>query len=474
MPQASDQNITPSLYADPPGKLTHYRWVICALLFLATTINYIDRQVFGVLGPTLTEVYQWTETQYSDIVWYFTLAYAFSYALGGKIMDWLGERKGFTLVVVAWSLAAVAHGLVAPLVTYGLPWWNAAFAGTLLGEMTPAVMSVAGFSVARFALGMAEGGNFPGAIKTVGIWHPKSERAMATGLFNGGSMVGIIVASYAAPFIVVRMKWGWPAVFYLTGALGFAWAFAWLWLYRRPEQHPRVSPGELAIIRRDPPDPPGKIPWLNLLGYRQTWAYAIGMFMSSPVWWFYLYWMPKFLKKNHDIDLKHVFWPLLVVYLLADAGSIGGGSLSSWLIRRGASVNLARKIAFLACALAAAPVVCVARVGNLWAAVLLVGLAAAAHSGFAANLYTIVSDTVPRKAVGSVVGIGGAAGSAGMLLLAPLVGKILDRTHDYLIPFMIAGSSYLVATLLIHLLLPRLDPMKIDDEQTGSNAQANS
>jgi MFS transporter, ACS family, hexuronate transporter len=447
------------------GKRTHYRWLVCLLLFFATTINYVDRQVFAVLAPTLTEVYQWSETQYADIVWYFTLAYAVSYALGGKIMDWLGERKGFSLVVVVWSLAAVAHGLVSPLVTYGLPWWNAAFAGTFLGTLTPAIMSVIGFSAARFGLGIAEGGNFPGAIKTVGLWHPKSERAMATGLFNGGSMVGIIVASYAAPFIVVRLGWGWPAAFYLTGALGFVWLVFWLVMYDRPERQPRVSPAELAHIRSDPPDPPGNVPWIELLFYRQTWAYAIGMFLSSPVWWFYLYWMPKFLKKNHGIDLQHVFWPLLVVYLLADAGSIGGGSLSSWLIRRGASVNLARKTAFLTCALAAVPVVCVSRVSNLWVAVLLVGLAAAAHSGFAANLYTIVSDTVPRKAVGSVVGIGGAAGSAGMLLLAPQIGKILDRTHDYLIPFIIAGSSYLVATGLIHLLLPRLEPMVIEKEE---------
>ena len=470
---------SPAAAADlPEGRRTHYRWFICALMFFATTINYVDRQVFAVLGPTLTDEYHWTEQEFSFIVTVFTLAYAISYTVAGKMMDWLGERRGFTLAVVVWSIAAVAHGLVAPLVSHGLPWWNAAFAGTVLGGLTPALMSVIGFSTARFALGMAEGGNFPGTIKTIGLWHPKSERTVATGLFNSGSMVGIIIATYVAQFIVVRLGWGWPAAFFVTGALGFVWLIFWLMMYDRPERHPRVSPAELAIIRRDPPDPPGQIPWLKLLRYRQTWAYAIGMFLASPVWWFYLYWMPKFLKNNHGIDLKHVFWPLLVVYLLADAGSISGGGLSSWLIRRGASVNVARKTAFLVCALAVLPVVTVARISNLWVSVLLIGLAAAAHSGFAANLYTIVSDTVPRKAVASVVGIGGTAGCIGMLWLAPLIGYILDWTErvygekDYLIPFIIAGSSYLVATGFIQLLLPRLEPMVIAEKPAHRGRQA--
>ena len=263
------------------------------------------------------------------------------------MMDRIGERKGFALAVAVWSAAAMAHGLVSPLVYSGLPWLNAVFAGTFLGSLTPAILSVAGFSVARFALGLAEGGNFPGAIKTVGLWHPKSERAMSTGIFNSGSNVGIIVAAYAVPFIVEKMQWGWAAAFYLTGALGFVWLVFWLAMYDSPERHPRVSPAELAHIRSDPPDPPAHISWLSLLRYRQTWAYTLGMFLVSPVWWFYLYWMPKFLKNNHGIDLGQVFWPLLVVYLMADVGSIAGGGLSSWLIRRGASVNVARKTAFL-------------------------------------------------------------------------------------------------------------------------------
>jgi len=449
-------------------KMTHYRWVVCALLFFATTINYVDRQVFGILGPRLTEEFHWTESHFSLIVSAFTLAYAISYTVAGRMMDWLGERKGFTLAVAVWSLAAMAHGLVNPLVYVGLPWLNAALAGTFLGSLTPAVMSVAGFSVARFALGLAEGGNFPGAIKTVGMWHPTSERAMSTGLFNAGSNMGIIAAAYAVPFVVERMRWGWPAAFYLTGMLGFVWLAFWWTMYDRPERHPRVSPAELAHIRSDPPDPPENIPWLTLLKYRQTWACAFGNFLINPVWWFYLYWMPKFLKNNHGVDLGQVFWPLLVVYLMADVGSVAGGGLSSWLIRRGATVNVARKTAFLACALGAIPMMFVARITNLWVAVVCLGLAAAADTGFSANLFTIVSDTVPRKAVSTVVGIGGTAGCLGMLVFSTLIGYILDWTQaaygekDYLIPFLMASSAYLVATAGIHLLLPRLEPMTFD------------
>ncbi|MEN6405459.1 MAG: MFS transporter [Thermoguttaceae bacterium] len=452
-----------------PSRPTHFRWVVCGLLFFATTVNYVDRQVFGILGPSLTEEFHWTETHFSFIVSVFTLAYAIGYMAVGRLMDRIGVRRGFTLAVVVWSGAAMMHGLVHPLVYSFLPWSQAMLGGSLLGMLTPTVVSVVGFSAARFMLGLAEGGNFPGAIKAVGEWHPKKERAFATGLFNSGSNVGIIVAAYAVPFIVTQRQWGWAAAFYLTGALGFVWWVFWVLLYDSPDRHPRVSPDELAYIRSDPPDPPVHIPWFSLLGYRQTWAYTVGMFMTSPIWWFYLYWMPKFLKNNHNIDLNQVFWPLLVVYLMADAGSVAGGWFSSWMIRRGFSVNVARKTAFLVCSLCVVPVVCVSRLTDMWAAVLLVGLAAAAHAGFSANLYTIVSDTVPRKVVSSVVGIGGTAGCIGMLFLSTLIGLVLDWTEakygdkDYLIPFLIAGSAYLIATAVIHLLLPRLEPMRFDD-----------
>ena len=451
--------------------MTHYRWVVCAFLFFATTVNYVDRQVFAVLGPSLTDEFHWTETDFSFIVRAFTLAYAIGYLAVGWIMDRIGVRRGFVLAVSVWSAAAMAHGFVWPLVYSWTPWLSATLGGTLLGSLTPTFTSVAGFSIARFALGLAEGGNFPGSIKTVGEWYPKKERAFSTGLFNSGSNVGMIVATYAVPTIVA-MQWGWPAAFYLTGSLGFLWLLFWLLMYRSPDQHPKISAAELAYIRSDPADPPEHISWISLLGYRQTWAFTLAMFLVTPIWWFYMYWMPKFLKNNHGIDLQQVFWPLLVVYLLADVGSIGGGGLSSWLIKRGASTNLARKMAFLTCALCVVPVMCVARLTNMWAAVVIVGIAAAAHAGFSANLYTIVSDTVPRKAVSSVVGIGGTAGCMGMLLLAWAVGHILDWTYavygekDYMIPFVIAGSVYLIATAVIHLLLPRLEPMTFPTEST--------
>ena len=292
----------------PGGKRTHYRWLICGLLFFATTLIYVDRQVFGILGPRLTEEFSWTETDYSFIVSAFTLAYAISYAASGRMMDWLGERKGFLLAIGAGDAVAMAHVLISPLVYSGLPWCNAVFAGTFLGSLTPAIMSVAGFSVIRFALGLAEGGNFPGAIKTVGLWFPKSQRATATGLFNSGANVGIIVAAFAVPFIVNKMHWPWAVAFCLT-ALGLVWLTFWLFLYDRPEGHPRVSPAELAFIRGDPPDPPARIPWFSLLRHRQTWAYTLAMLLASPVWWFYVYWTPKYLANNHKLGTKEMFWP---------------------------------------------------------------------------------------------------------------------------------------------------------------------
>ncbi len=456
---------------EPAGRRTHYRWVVCALLFFATTINYLDRQVFAVLGPLLTEQYAWTKSHFSFIVSAFTLADAVGYAVAGRIIDQIGERRGLALAVSLWSLAAMAHGLVGPLVAHGTPWLNAVFAGTLLGSLTPTMVSVAGFSAARIALGLAEGGNFPGAIKTVGEWHPARERALSTGIFNSGSNTGIIIAAYAVPFIVHQMGWGWEAAFYLTGALGFVWLALWLALYDVPERHPRVSPAELAYIRGDSRDPPGRVPWVRLLRYRQTWACALGKSCIDPIWWFYLYWMPMFLKDCHQMDLSQVFLPLLVVYLMADAGSVFGGWLSSALIKRGASLNAARKTAFLVCALCVVPVMAVARVTDMWVAVLLVGLAAAAHQGFSANLITMVADTVPRQAISSVMGIGGTVAGLVMLGFSTLIGLVLDwrfevyGEKDYLVPFVVAGSAYLVATAVIHLLLPRMEPMTwVEDE----------
>jgi MFS transporter, ACS family, hexuronate transporter len=458
--------VTHPVSQNTPAKRTHYRWVVCALLFFATTIVYVDRQVFGLLGPVLTEKFGWSEKDFSFIVSAFTLAYAIGYSLVGRIMDVIGERKGFLIVFGVWSVAEIGHALIGPLVSSGLPWLNAVFAGTVLGGLTPAVVSVAGFSVVRLCLGLVEGGHFPGAVKTVGQWHPKRERALATGIFNSGSNVGAIVAIAVVP---VALRWGWASAFCFTGVLSLVWLVFWVFLYDRPERLSRVSTAELAYIRSDPSDPAAKIPWLSLLRYRQTWAYVLAMFITSPVWWFYINWTPKFLANNHGIDVAQMVAPLIAVFLMADVGSIGGGALSSWLIRRGATINAARKTAFLICACCAVPVMLVTRVHGLWPAVFLVGLAAAAHAGFSANLYTIVSDTVPRKAVSSVVGMGGTAAGIGMVGFSTLIGYVLDWTKaiygekDYLVPFLIAGSVYLVATALIHFLLPRLEPMKFDE-----------
>jgi len=429
----------------------HYRWVICALLFLAATINYIDRQVLGILKPTLQAEFGWSEIDYADIVFAFQLAYAVGLLLAGRIIDRLGAKTGFTVFIVVWSLAAIAHA-EAPL--FG---GAAAAALAVIGLHYSA--SVAGFMFARFALGLGEGGNFPAAIKVVAEWFPKRERALSTGIFNSGTNVGAIVTPLVVPWIT--LTWGWYWAFIATGAIGFFWLVLWQPLYGRPETHPRVKPSELALIRSDPPEPTVNIPWAQLLRYRQTWAFAIGKFMTDPIWWLYLFWIPDFLNRNHGIDLKTVGPPLVAIYLIADVGSIAGGWLSSSLIKRGWSINAGRKTAMLVCALAVTPIAFAANANSLWLAVALVGLAAAAHQGWSANIFTLTSDTFPRQAVGSVVGIGGMAGAVGGMLIAKLTGYILDASGSYVPVFLIAASTYLVALLIIHLLLPKLEPAPI-------------
>lgn len=430
----------PPLHAAPAAdRRTHFRWVICGLLFLATTINYIDRQIIGILKPTLAAELHWSEMDYANIVFAFQLAYAAGYALAGRLVDAIGVRLGYALAVTVWSIAAIAH---APMRT------------------------VLGFQIARFGLGLAEGGNFPAAVKAVGEWFPRSERALATGIFNAGSNVGALVTPLLVPWLTVRF--GWPVAFLVTGVLGFAWLAAWLALYEHPDRHRRVGPAERAHIQSDPPDPPGRLSWVGLLGHRQTWAFAAGMFLCSPIWWMYLYWVPDFLNKRHGLELLALGPPLVVIYLMTDVGSIGGGGLSSWWIRRGWSVNAARKTAMLVCALAVVPIVFASRVSNLWTAVFLIGLAASAHQGFSANLYTIVSDTVPRKAVSSVVGLGGMAGAIGGLLIAKFMGYILERTGSYLVPFLLPPLAYFLALGILQMLLPRLGPMRVVERQDSA------
>ncbi|PWU21674.1 MAG: MFS transporter [Verrucomicrobia bacterium] len=416
----------------PDPERGNFRWLICALLFLGTTVNYVDRQVISLLKPVLADQFKWTETNYAHIIFWFQAAYAVGLLTAGGILDRIGVRLGYSLAVIFWSIAAVAHG----------------FARTVVG-----------FGAARFGLGLAESANFPAAIKAVGEWFPKKERALATGLLNSGANVGALVAPVLVPWLF--QVWGWQAAFYATGAVGLVWVFLWWPLYRSPEHHPTVSRVELDLIRSDPPDPPQKYPWSSLLSHRQTWGFALGKFLTDPWWWFFLFWVPPFLNKQFHVTVDPVKMglPVLVIYTLSAIGSIGGGWLSSRLIQRGWTVNAARKIAMLLCAIAVMPISFASKTATLWPAVLLIGLATAAHQGFSANIFTIVSDTVPRKAVGSVTGIGGMAGAVGGMLLSLLVGPILEKHGDYLILFVMAAFSYLLALAVIHLFLPGLEPM---------------
>jgi len=315
------------------------------------------------------------------------------------------------------------------------------------------------FSAARALLGVAESANFPGAIKAVAEWFPKKERALATGIFNAGTNTGAIVTPLLVPWIA--LTWGWQWAFIATGSLGFLWLFLWLAVYRSPESNPRVSRDELAHIRSDPPDPENaRVPWIRLLGFRQTWAVAAGKLLADPIWWFYLYWLPKFLDARYGIKLAQVAPPLIVVYLVADVGSVGGGWLSSALIKRGWTVNRARKTAMLAMALLILPTALAPLAGSMWTAVLIVGVAAAAHQAWSANVYTLASDMFPRAAVGSVVGIGAFAGGLGGWAFQRVTGRILEANgNDYTPVFIVCGLAYVSAWIIIHVLAPRLEPV---------------
>jgi MFS transporter, ACS family, hexuronate transporter len=416
----------------------HFRWVICGLLLLGTTKNYMDRNVLGVLNTTLQHTFGWNEIDYSNLVVAFQAAYAVGMLLVGRIIDRLGTRLGYALAMVFWSLASM---------------------GTAFGN------SLASFAAFRVALGFGEAAVFPASIKAVAEWFPKKERALATGIFNAGTNVGAILAPLVVSWIVGI--WGWRAAFIGIGALGFVWLALWLAIYRKPEEHSSVTPAELAYIRSDPPESTRRTKWLALLHLRQTWTFIVGKFMIDPVWWFYLFWLPSFLQRKHGLTLKEIGIPIMVVYLISDVGSVAGGWLSSWLIKRGRTINAARKLAMLICAVAVIPVVFAARIESMWTVVLLIGLAAAAHQGFSANLFTLTSDLFPSKAVGSVVGMGGMAGAIGGLVIAKIVGHVLQSTGSYQIPFVIAAAAYVVALGLIQILTPKLEPPLLADETTA-------
>lgn len=418
------------------GKVGNYRWTICALLFFATTINYIDRQVLGLLAPSLQKEIGWTEVQYGNIVSWFTLAYAIGFLGVGRMMDRIGVRLGFSAAIITWSLAAMSTALA---------------------------NTVNGFSAARFALGLGESGNFPGAIKTVAEWFPAKERAFATGIFNAGSNVGAILTPIFVPMIV--LQWGWRTAFVVTGALGFVWLIFWWVMYREPEVHPKVSKAELAYIQQDGPVAASRsVPWLLLLKHRQTWAFIVGKAMTDGIWWFYLYWLPKFLDIRFGVKLATVAAPIITIYLLADVGSIGGGWMSSFLMRRGFTSNKARKLTMLMAAVAIVPTIFASSMPTLWTTVAIVGVAAAAHQWWSANLFTLASDMFPRYAVASVVGVGGFFGAIAGFLFQRATGWMLQTNGNNYTPiFLICGFAYVTALLIIHLLVPRLTPAPIGD-----------
>ncbi len=411
----------------------HFRWVICALLLFGTTKNYMDRQVLSLLKTTLQHNMGWNEIDYGNLVFAFQTFYAIGMVVVGRLVDRLGTRRAYALAMAFWSLASMAHA---------------------------AARSFTGFVVARSALGFGESAVFPASIKCAAEWFPKKERALATGIFNAGTNAGAILAGLFVPWVTIHLGWRWA--FILTGAIGFVWLAFWLALYRRPEEHPRCTPAELDYIRSDPQETPAHIRWLSLLPLRQTWAFILGKFLIDPVWWFFLFWTPDFLQRRFAVPLAQIGIPIMVIYLISDVGCVGGGWISSWLIHRGASVNRGRKIAMLLCAVCVLPVIFADRSPSMWGAVLLIGLAAAAHQGYSTNLFTLPSDTFPSRAVGSVVGIGGMAGAVGGMLMAKVVAYLLQTTGSYQIPLIIAGMVYLLGLAVIHVLLPKLEPAQLE------------
>ena len=400
-----------------------YRWLICALLFAATAINYIDRQIIGVLKPTLQHEFAWSESDFADVIFWFQVAYALGYIVFGKLVDRIGARLGYAACMLLWTAAHVAHACVA---------------------------SIGGFIAVRFALGLGESGNFPAGLKAVAEWFPQRERAFATGIFNAGTNIGAIVTPLIVPGITLAL--GWRAAFVVTGSFSLVWLILWLKLYRRPQAHPDVM---------DQPAREVKSSWRGLLRVRETWAYTAARFLIDPIWWMFLFWLPDFFARRHGLDLKNFGLPLVAVYAISDIGSIAGGWLSSKLIRVGFSVNRARKLTMLLASILVLPVTFAMHADNLWLAVAVVGAATAGHQAFSANLYTFPSDVFPRQAVGSVVGIGGTAGAIGGMLMSKYAGWVLDSIGSYTPIFMVAGAVYFLALAAIHVLSPRMQTVTL-------------
>jgi ACS family hexuronate transporter-like MFS transporter len=438
-----------------------YRWTICALLFFATTINYLDRQVLSLLAPVLTEQFNWTNTDYANITATFQFVYAISMLFAGRVIDRMGTKRAYVLAIVIWSLGAIGHA-------YAIGIGEAV--NTVFTSIGLAVVpvSVAGFMIGRAVLAVGEAGNFPAAIKATAEYFPKRERSFATGIFNSGANVGAILAPLTVPLIAAH--WGWQAAFIVIGGIGFLWMGLWIWLYDAPEQQPRLKAAELAYINSDagvtvaPTGTPVKGSWFKLLGYRQTWAFAFGKFMTDGVWWFFLFWLPKYMSAQYGMSATDMIIPLAVLYSMTMVGSIGGGWLPTWFLNRGADIYHGRMKAMLVIALCPLVVLLAQPLGYLgfWVPVILIGIGASAHQAWSANLFTTVSDMFPKHSVGSVVGIGGMAGGLGGVLLTKLGGWLFDHygalgqlQTGYMIMFSICAVAYLVAWTVMKMLVPQ-------------------
>lgn len=418
-------------------KIGHYRYRILALVFMATTINYFDRSIVGVMAPTLQKLFDWSNKDYAAIMVSFKIAYGMGLLFMGGIIDRLGTKIGYTISIAIWSVFGMLHAVIRP--AFGL----------------------VGFILARFGLGIGESGNFPAAIKTVAEWFPKKDRAFATGIFDASTSVGAILAPFIVGAIVSVDGDNWQIPFFFTGVLSVLWVYLWLRTYKKPEEHPRLSKAELAYINSDSAEETvEQIPWLKLLPKRETWAFSLTT-LTDGVWWFYLFWGAKFLAEQFGVDINNIGLPFLVIFLMADAGSLLGGYVSGALIKKGWSINKSRKITMLVCAIIILPVSFVPVLASKWLAVFLIGLAAAGHQSWSINGYTLVSDVFPKKATASVIGIGKMLGVAVAIVADIALGAVLDKANNsgYFWAFVIAGLSYLIILGFVHLLMPWMTPM---------------
>jgi len=442
----------------PSKNILGLRWIICSLLFFSVGINYVDRNAISILKIPLSHELGWTLSNYGHVIASFQLAYAFGYLLGGRFMDVIGVRVGFPLIVLAWSLASAAHGLcvfipVDSKIGINLGAWSFTVPGTVLG-----------FIAARVALGLAEGGNFPAAIKIVAEWFPIKERALATGLFNAGTNIGAIFCLTSLPYLY---KWlSWPTIFYLTGVLGILWVVAWIILYKPPEHHPWITLQELNYVLsgRSSEDPkPTRVSWLSLLKYRPVWAAIITGCLAGPVWNIYQFFLPDFLKRQFDVSLEQNGWLNGLFYLIASFGGVWAGWLAGQLMKRNYSLNAARKLTLLTCALAITPLFLAPVAPSPLLATIICGIAGSAHQGWSANTYTFISDTMPRSVVGAIVGLSGFTAYFSGAIMSEAIPLVVERTGSYFPVFLWGSMMYLVSLGILHILVPHIEPQKLNN-----------